>query len=432
MQVVLKYGRTGLTANLPETPGFQGVLAPRDAQPLGDPLSEVENALERPIQSRALCDVAKGKRSACIVISDVTRPVPNKLLLPPILHTLESSGVPREGILILVATGTHRPNEGAELVQLVGDEVARKYRIVNHFCKHREDMVSAGTIQDGTPVRVNRLYAESELKLLTGFIEPHLWAGFSGGRKAILPGISSLETVRHMHGPEMVAHPRTAYGVLEGNPFHEAALAIQEKVGADFTVNVTLDAAKRITGVFAGHPVASHERGCEYLSRQCILELDEPLDFAVTTNAGAPLDCNLYQTVKGMAAAAPGVRAGGSILIASACFEGIGNPEYEQVMDMADTPEGFLRRLMAHEFFIADQWCAQETYQVMRRHPTWLFTGGIPRRKVEQYHFRWADSIESAVERILEECGRGARWAVIPDGPMLILRTKGGAASHKE
>ncbi len=258
-----------------------------------------------------------------------------------------------------------------------------------------------------------------------------MWAGYSGGRKAILPGISSLETVRHMHGPEMVAHPRTAYGVLEGNPFHEGALAIMERVGADFMVNVTLDASKRITGVFAGHPAAAHERGCDFLATQCIHTLDAPLDFVVTTNSGAPLDCNLYQTVKGMAAAAPGVKPGGVILIASACFEGVGNPEYEQVMELVDTPEHFLQRLMAHEFFISDQWCAQETYQVMRRNPTWLCTTGIPREKAAQYHFRPVDDVAKAVAELLERFGGEARWAVVPDGSQLILRRQGGPVSHK-
>jgi nickel-dependent lactate racemase len=422
MRVKLKYGLDGLTVELPETSGFQGVLRPKDAPALADPAGEVETLMARPIESKALTEIAKSRRSACIVISDMTRPVPNKLLLPPILRAIEKGGVPREGIAILIATGTHRPNEGKELTALVGEKIARDYRVVNHFCKRMKEIVFAGDLQDGTPVCINRLYAESELKILTGFIEPHLWAGYSGGRKAILPGISSLETVRHMHGPEMVAHPRAAYGILEGNPFHEAALEIMEKVGADFIVNVTLDSAKRVTGVFAGHPVAAHQRGCDFLAAQCIHTLDAPLDFVLTTNSGAPLDCNLYQTVKGMSAAAHGVKPGGVILIASACFEGVGNPEYEQVMDLADDPERFLRRLLAHEFFIADQWCAQETYQVMRRNPTWLYTTGLPREKVERYHFKPVESIERAVAELLARFGQEARWAVVPDGPQLILR----------
>jgi nickel-dependent lactate racemase len=423
MQVKLKYGRDGLTVDLPETPGFQGVLRPKDAPVLADPSGEVERVIGKPIESSPLAELAEGKRSACIVISDVTRPVPNKILLPPILRAIEAAGIPREGIVILIATGTHRPNEGEELAMLVGDGIARNYRVVNHFCKRAEEMTFAGKLQDGTPVHINSVYADAELKILTGFIEPHMWAGYSGGRKAILPGISSLETVRHMHGPAMVAHPRASYGVLEGNPFHEAALAIMAKVGADFIVNVTLDASKRVTGVFAGNPVTAHERGCDFLAAQCVHTLDAPLDFVLTTNSGAPLDCNLYQTAKGMSAAAPGVKFGGVILIASACFEGVGTPEYEQVMEMVDEPERFLQRLMAHEFFISNQWCAQETYQVMRRHPTWLYTTGIPREKVRQYHFTPVADVEKAVTELLGEFGDKARWAVIPDGPQLILRS---------
>lgn len=424
MHIHLKYHRNGLGLELPETLGFQGVLRPEDAPALAEPEREVERALERPIDSLPLAQIAKGRRSACIVISDVTRPVPNKLLLPPILRTMESAGIPRDKIIILVATGTHRPNEGDELDQLIGSEIARTYRVENHFCKSKEDMVFAGDLQDGTPVFINRLYAQADLKVLTGFIEPHMWAGYSGGRKAILPGISSIETVRHMHGPEMVAHPRTAYGVLDGNPFHEAALEIMRKVGADFIINVTLDEAKRTTGIFAGNPISAHEKGCDFLASQCVKELDAPLDFVLTTNSGAPLDCNLYQTAKGMSAAASGLKEGGVILIASACYEGVGNPEYEQVMDMVDEPEKFLKRLMAHEFFIPDQWCAQETYQVMRRNPTWLYTDGIPKEKVRQYHFRPVDSIEKSVAELLAHFGQNARWAVVPDGPQLVLSAK--------
>jgi nickel-dependent lactate racemase len=227
----------------------------------------------------------------------------------------------------------------------------------------------------------------------------------------------------------MVAHGLTAYGVLDGNPFHEAALAILKKVGADFLVNVTLNTSKEITGVFAGHPVEAHLRGCEFLAGQCIHSLAEPLDFIVTTNAGAPLDCSLYQSVKGMVAAAPGLKRGGVILIASACYEGVGTPECEEVFNMVDAPERFLRRLMDKEFFIPDQWCVQEVYQVMRRNPTWIYTDGVPRQKLERYHFRCVDSIGKAVEELLARFGRNARWAVVPDGPMLILRTMSAGGS---
>ncbi|WP_027715381.1 nickel-dependent lactate racemase [Desulfuromonas sp. TF] len=422
MRIHLKYGTEGLDLELPETPNFQGVLYPRDAPALSDPAAAVDQALFRPIASPALSDLARGKKDAVIVISDSTRPVPNSLLLPLITAQLEKAGILRERISILIATGIHRPNEGAELERLVGAEIAGRYRILNHFSKKDEDMVRVGEVGGGVPALVNRHYVDADLKILTGFIEPHMWAGFSGGRKAILPGISSVKTLEFMHGPEMVAHPRTRYGVLEGNPFHEAGLAVMEQAGADFIVNVTLDTGKRVTGVFAGHPVKAHLEGVEFLSRHCIRTLDAPLDFVVTTNSGAPLDCNLYQTAKGLSGVSAATREGGVILIASECWEGFGSEEYREVFEHATSPAAFIDKLLRKEFFIPDQWCAQETYQVMLRNEVWIHTRGIDVETLRRFHFTPAPIIEDAVEQLLWRFGNEARWAVVPDGPMLILQ----------
>lgn len=422
MQVHLKYGHAGLDLEFPETPNFQGVLYPAAAEPLADPAGAVAEALLRPIASPALQQLARGKTNAIIVISDITRPVPNALLLPAITLQLEAAGIPREQITILIATGIHRPNEGAELERLVGREIAGRYRILNHFSKRQEEMVLVGQVGEGIPVYVNKHYVEAELKILTGFIEPHMWAGFSGGRKSILPGISSVQTLQFMHGPEMVAHPKTAYGVLEGNPFHQAGLEIMGKAGADFILNVTLDTGKQVTGVFAGHPVEAHLAGVEFLSRHCIQTLDEPLDFVVTTNAGAPLDCNLYQTAKGLSGVSGATRAGGVILIATECLEGFGSEEYRAVFEHATTPAAFIEKLMKKEFFMPDQWCAQETYQVMLKNEVWVYTQGIDAETLRRFHFTPVVSLTRAIEELLQRFGKEARWAIVPDGPMLILR----------
>ncbi len=389
---------------------------------IADPGEAIARSLVQPIAAKSLAEIARGRHSACIVISDITRPVPNRIILPPLLAVIEASGIPREAITILIATGIHRPNEGAELIALVGEEIAAKYRIVNHFSKKAEDLVLVGEINDGVPALINRHYVAAELKILTGFIEPHMWAGFSGGRKSILPGISSIETLEYMHGPEMIAHPMTVYGALEGNPFHEAGLKIMARAGADFIVNVTLNSAKQITGVFAGDPLAAHLEGCRFLAPFSTRKLDKPLDFIVTTNSGAPLDCNLYQTVKGITGAAPVLKPGGEILIASACSEGAGSPEYVEILKMVDSPQNFIKRLLAREFFIPDQWCAQETYQVMIEHPVWLYSDGLSAADIESYHMKPVKSLETAVSELLLRHGPKARWAVVPDGPLLILK----------
>ncbi len=422
MQIQLKYGETGLDLDFPETPNFVGVLYPKEAEVIASPATAVEQSLRQPIASKPLPELAKGKSDAVIVISDITRPVPNTLLLPLIIQQLETAGIPAEKITILIATGIHRPNEGAELERLVGKQIASAYRIINHFSKNQDEMQLVGHIGDGVPALVNKHYLAADLKILTGFIEPHMWAGFSGGRKSILPGISSVKTLEFMHGPEMVAHPQTRYGVLEGNPFHEAGLAIMEQAGADFIVNVTLDTEKRMTGVFSGDPVQAHLAGVEFLSRHCVKTLDEPLDFVVTTNAGAPLDCNLYQTAKGISGVAGATREGGVILIATECMEGFGSDEYRAVFEHATTPEAFIEKLMKKEFFIPDQWCAQETYQVMLKNEIWVHTSGIDAATLKRFHFQPVAQINQAVAELLERFGQDARWAIVPDGPLLILQ----------
>ena len=422
MHIHLKYGEDGLDLEFPQTPNFVGVLSPQEAALIAKPAEAVTHAIEQPIESAPLKELARDKSDAVIVISDITRPVPNRLLLPLIIQQLEAAGIPADQITILIATGIHRPNEGAELERLVGKEIASTYRILNHFSKNQDEMELVGHIGDGVPALVNKHYLAADLKILTGFIEPHMWAGFSGGRKSILPGISSVKTLEFMHGPEMVAHPQTRYGVLDGNPFHEAGLAIMEQAGADFIVNVTLDTNKQLTGVFAGHPVKAHLAGVEFLSRHCVHNLAEPLDFVVTTNAGAPLDCNLYQTSKGISGVAGAIRDGGVILIASECMEGFGSDEYREVFEHATTPEAFIDKLMKKEFFLPDQWCAQETYQVMLKNDIWVQTKGIDSETLKRFHFKPAPDLNQAISQLLERFGQDARWAIVPDGPLLILK----------
>lgn len=422
MKIRLKYGEEGLDLEFPETTNFVGVIYPHEAEVLPVPEEAVRQSLLQPIESAPLMELAKGKRDAVIVISDITRPVPNALLLPIIIAQLEAAEIPPEKITILIATGIHRPNEGAELERLVGKEIASTYRILNHFSKNEDEMELVGEIGDGVPALVNKHYLAAELKILTGFIEPHMWAGFSGGRKSILPGISSVKTLEFMHGPEMVAHPQTRYGLLEGNPFHEAGLAIMAQAGADFIVNVTLDTSKQITGVFSGHPVQAHLAGVAFLSRHCVQTLDQPLDFVVTTNAGAPLDCNLYQTAKGISGVAGATREGGVILIATECLEGFGSDEYRAVFEHATTPQEFIEKLMKKEFFLPDQWCAQETYQVMLKNEIWVHTQGIDAETLRRFHFRPVADLSEAIAELLGRFGEGARWAIVPDGPLLILQ----------
>ncbi len=420
-RVALKVGLGELTVDLPDSQGFQGVLRADEPPPLPDSASQASLSLAEPCTGPPLCELARGCRSACIVVSDATRPVPNPVLLAPILAALLAAGLPRESITLLIATGMHEPSTQAQRERLLGTEIARSFAVFDHCARDEQGLVEVGTLAGDVPLRIDRRYASADLKILTGLIEPHMWAGYSGGRKSILPGIASLETLRTLHGPAMVAHPRTRSGLLEGNPFHEAALEALALAGADFLVNVTVDRQRHVTGIFAGDPVRAHLEGCRFLAEHCRCTVPEPLDFVLTTNGGLPLDCNLYQASKGITGAETIVRPGGTILLAAACGDGLGSAAFRAVVERIDEPGVFLARLHRGELFMPDQWCAQAILQVAQGREVWVRSAGVSATDVAPLGLRWVAELEGALASLLERYGADARWAVVPDGPWVVL-----------
>src|SRR5438034_3483857 len=263
MRIKLDYGRTGMEVELPED-RVVGPLAIRDAVPLADPEAAIAGALAHPIGSRPLAEVARGRRNACILVCDITRPVPNRTILPPLLRTLEEQGIARRDILILIATGLHRPNEGRELEEMLGPEIVASYRIENHHGKAKEEHDFLGVTSNGVPVWLDARYLRADLKITTGLIEPHLMAGYSGGRKVICPGIAGLDTVKVWHGPRFLEHPRADSGIVEGNPVHEENTRIALMAGCDFIVNVCIDGARRVTWLGAGDMIRAWEQGVAF------------------------------------------------------------------------------------------------------------------------------------------------------------------------
>ena len=329
MKVRLDYGPNGLEVEVPERAEVMHMVATTGIEGIDARLDE---ALRHPIGTAALKTLAAGRRDACIVIADITRPVPNATILPPMLRILQEQGIRRDKITILVGTGLHRPNEGEELVALVGEEIARDYHIVNHRARDKETLVSLGETSGGAPIWIDRIYVEADLKIATSLIEPHLMAGYSGGRKAICPGIMGVETMRVLHGPKLLSHPRAAEGIIEGNPFHRQALEVAQRAGVDFTLNVSMNAQRQITGIFCGDLEKAHAAGVDFVSNQAAAFVDAPADIVVTSSAGLPLDLTFYQAVKGLTAVLPIVKEGGTILIAAECSEGLGGPEFSELL----------------------------------------------------------------------------------------------------
>ncbi|MCE2806088.1 MAG: nickel-dependent lactate racemase [Gemmataceae bacterium] len=394
MRVRLDYGKTGLDVELPGNGKVVGPLSIREAPPLADPQAALEAALANPIGTAPLAELAKGKKDACIVICDITRPVPNQLLLPPILRTLEEAGIPREKITILIATGLHRPNEGDELVELVGAEVAKNYRCVNHHGKVREEHDFIGTTPRGVPAWIDSRYVRADLKITTGLIEPHLMAGYSGGRKLICPGIAGLDTVKVWHGPKFLEDPRADCGILEGNPVHEENTLIAKMAGCDFIVNVAIDGKRQVTWLGAGDMMDAWMEGVKFVEQVVRVGVREPLDIVVTSCAGYPLDTTWYQAVKGLTGALPIVKRGGTIILAASLTEGVGSPEFQEVLRDNPSLEQFIDRIQNTDYFVMDQWQVEELAKVRRRCKVKVVTQGLSAEVLRNCHVEPAESVE--------------------------------------
>jgi nickel-dependent lactate racemase len=338
-----------------------------------------------------------------------------------VLTELEAAGITRQDITLLNALGTHRPQTESELRMMLGDQIVDNYRCLQHNAFDDTNLVSLGETALGHPVRINRLYLEAEVKVLTGFIEPHFFAGFSGGPKAVLPALSGSESVLTNHGREMIAHPNATWGITEGNPLWEEMREVALKTRPTFLLNVTMNNRQEITGVFAGDVLKAHAAGCEFVKRNAMVGVEEPYDIVITTNSGYPLDQNLYQAVKGMSAANQVVREGGAIIIAAACDDGLpDHGKYAQLLAQAGSPQGVLDMIAEPGFSQPDQWQVQIQAMIQQRAEVHVYSDGLTDEQIKRALFTPCRNIEQTVANLLEKYGTKARICVIPDGPQTI------------
>ncbi len=419
MRITLDYGRNGLDVELPEE-RVVGPFVMRPTTPIPDPGTAVAFALKNPIGARPLADEARGRKNACILVCDITRPVPNRVILPPLLRTLEDEGISRREILILIATGMHRPNEGRELEELLGPEIAAKYRIENHHGKVKEEHDFLGVTPNRVPIWLDSRYVRADLKITTGLIEPHMWAGYSGGRKVICPGIAGLETVKAWHSPRFLEHPNADSGILEGNPVHEENTHIALKAGCDFIVNVCLDDQRRVTWLGAGDMIKAWEEGVRFIEKVAKVPVPEPLDIVVTSGAGYPLDSTWYQAIKGLSGVLPIVKQGGTIILAASLSEGVGSPEFQQLMADNSDLKRFRQRIMGKDCLVIDQWELEEQAMVMERCRVKVVSDGVPPETLRRCHVEPVATVEEAIKDSLAEYGAGARIGVVPKGPYVV------------
>ena len=419
MRVKLEYGKSGLEVELPDERVVRS-LAYKDAVPLPHPESAFLQVLQQPTGTPPFAELVKGRRDACILICDITRPVPTELMLRPTLEILESSGIPRSRITILVATGLHRPNEGDELVELVGPYIAENYRCENHRGKVLEEHTYLGESPRGVPIWIDTRYVEADLKITIGLIEPHLMAGFSGGRKLICPGIAALETVKVWHGPDFLENPKADCGILEGNPVHIENTWIGRRTGCHFIANVVIDSLRRPLKFVAGDMEEAFYEGVDFVRGVVRDTVDEPVDIVVTSGAGYPLDTTFYQSVKGMTGALQIVKPGGTIVLAASLTEGIGSPEFESLFQEHASLELFVERILDKSYFVMDQWQLEELAKVCRKAKVKLVSDGLPAETINRLFVQSASSVEAAIQESLEEYGPDATIAVIPKGPYVL------------
>ena len=421
MQVDLSYGRGSLGLSLPD--GWEVGVIRKPAMPvLPDPAQAVRTALRSPVGSGTLLEEVRPARSACILICDITRPVPNGLLLPAILRDLLDAGLHPESICILVATGLHRPNEGAELEELVGDPwVLQTVRVENHFARNDADHVLVGTTRAGTVVRLDRRFVEADLKIVTGLVEPHFMAGFSGGRKVIAPGIAHSETITTFHNARFMSHPSAENCVLEENPLHREQLAIVGMLGKVLAVNTVIDEHRRLSFVNFGEVIDSHLQAVEYIRRFAQVPVPRRYRTVVTSAAGYPLDKTYYQTVKGMVGPLDILEPGGTLIVVSECSEGMGSSEYVDAQRrlIQAGPQGFLDAIMAKSHADIDEWQTQMQLKPMRVGAVRLFAGGLKGEDRSLTGVEMIDDLGQAVESSVRSSGEDA-LAVIPEGPYVV------------
>ncbi len=416
MKVNLAYGQGHLPVEFPND--RTTVIIPSRTSGLKDERAAVIRALEQPTGALPLREWIKPGNRVCISFSDITRATPNERIIPWLLQYL--AHVPRENITLLNQLGTHRPNTRAELEKLLTPEVVRDYRVLNHEPENRGAHVQLGTTRDGTPALVNRHVVEADVRIITGFIEPHFFAGFSGGIKGIVPGTAALETVMSNHGVKNIGDPNAAFGIADGNPLWEELRDIAVRVGPSFVLNVTLNEQKQITNVFAGDIIKAHRAGCEFVRQSAMQRVSAPFDVVVTTNSGYPLDMNLYQGVKGISAAARIVKPGGTIILACECSEGVpGGSPFDKLLRSASGPEEILTQLVTPGFVRPEQWQAQIQALVQRK-ATVLLYSSLPEEVVRACHLIPCSNIGSAAQECLSQCGPDSRVAVLPQGPLTV------------
>jgi len=418
VKVELAYGETGLVIDVPAD--RTTVVTPRQLDAVPDERHAVRAALRQPTAGPPLRDRVHTGQTVAISMCDGTRPQPRQVMIPALLDELDGIVGP-EDVVVLVATGTHRGNTPAELESMLGADVLDRVRVINHDARDPAALRWVGRFAGDVPVSLHRAWVEADVRITTGFVEPHFFAGFSGGPKLVAPGLAGLDTVLALHDARRIGDPRASWGLTVGNPVHDAVREIAEGTGVDFAVDVLLDRRHRIVDVFAGDLRAEHAAACRAARGLAMVRVPAEFDVVVTTNAGFPLDQNLYQCVKGISAGAAVVREGGSLVCAAECRDGFpDHGSYREVLASQPTPAALLRTIEPRRVTVPDQWQVQIQCQVQARARVLLHTRGLTTAELAGAHFEPAADVSATVRDELARFGPDATLCVLPEGPQTI------------
>ncbi|HEY4386793.1 MAG TPA: nickel-dependent lactate racemase [Ktedonobacteraceae bacterium] len=415
MKIAVPYGSTQVPLILPEQ---TTVIRSQHTTSLADERAAFLSALQTPIASEPLARLVRATDRVAIIISDITRPTPNERMVPWLLEEL--AFVPRSQFVILNGTGSHRANTREELIRMLGEEIVETVEIVNHDSFAPETLSQVGSLTSGAPVWLNKRYLEADFRIVTGFIEPHFFAGFSGGPKGIIPGLAGIQTIQALHNAPLIGHPRSTWATVAGNPIQEGIREAVAFAPPEFLVNVTLDQERHITGVYAGDYLAAYTVGCEQVALSATRAVEAPFDIVITSNNGYPLDQNLYQTVKGMTAAAQIVRPGGAIVAIAECRDGLpDHGNYKRLLQMRESPAELLTMINDPAFQMNDQWQVQKQVLVQLQASVYLHSS-LPDEVVLAAKLAPAPDFQATVDMLIEQYGPQARIAVLPEGPVTV------------
>lgn len=417
MDINLSYGKKGLKITLPDKYHVD-IVEPSFVKGLPDQNLAVEKALSNPIEHLPLREALNSDQKVAIIFSDITRATPYNILVPAILKSL--SHLPDDHITFFCATGTHRPAPYEELCAILGKEIVDRFRIVQNDATKREHYTLVGTTRSGNKIMLNSEILDYDLRILTGFIEPHFFAGFSGGGKALMPGMAYVDTIRKNHSIKMLENENSRWGRTYGNPLWEELTEASEMAGPVFLLNITLNKNKEITSVFAGDLRRAHREGTEFVKKTAMTGLESPYDIAITSNSGFPLDLNVYQSVKGMSAAEQVIKPGGSIIVAAECWDGIpAGSDYETILTSAGSVENLMQYIKNHETELKDTWQVYFQAMIQLKANVFLYSS-LEDNVVERALLKPVGKIDSLVFELAEMYGQETRICVLPEGPQTI------------